>query len=82
MITLNLPLELERAFTEVADEIGRSPDIIVAEALTEYLEDIEDYHAAELVMRDYDPSTNQTLEQVMARYAIDDRDRAPSAKAA
>lgn len=72
MGTITLSAELERALGAAAAEIGRSPDVIVADALTGYLADIQDYHAAKAAMRDHDPSQTVSLEQMRRELGIDD----------
>lgn len=42
MMTVDIPPEIARILAETARRLGRTPEALIAEAVTEYLQDIED----------------------------------------
>jgi RHH-type rel operon transcriptional repressor/antitoxin RelB len=72
MITVNLPADLERQFEDLAAKAGKTPEACAQEAVLEYLQDLEDYFIAEERMKNFDPSTASTLEDVEKELGLAD----------
>ena len=72
MLAINLEPELEKLAREAAERNGHSLDAFVSEAIQRMIEDVEDIAAAEEILRDYDPSTNVSLEEVRRRLGLED----------
>ena len=70
MLEINLKPELTRQLAEWAERKGQTVDALVNGAIAQLLEDLADIDAADAAMRDYDPSTNVSLEEVRRRLGL------------
>ena len=73
MLTVQLPEELEERLETLARQAGRDKNTVVQEALSSYLEDLEDLLEAERRVADIQAGRVKTvpLEQVMKRYGVE-----------
>jgi Predicted DNA-binding protein with an HTH domain len=51
LITIRLPVRVEKRLVALAKKAGRTKIAIACEAILEYIEDLEDCHAAERCIR-------------------------------
>ena len=65
MLAVRLDPELEARLTAVAKRTGRSKSHYVREALIEKIEELEDIALLEEALKNYDPSQNKSLDEVM-----------------
>lgn len=72
MTVMNITPAIERKALELAAKQGMTLDALIEEALVRLLEDEQDIAAAKEALRDYDPSTNVSLEDVKRRLGLDD----------
>jgi RHH-type rel operon transcriptional repressor/antitoxin RelB len=74
MLTLDLPLEIERRLVAFAKANGRSVSEVASEAIVELLEDFEDLALAERELIEVRAGRSDTasLEQVMGQYGLAD----------
>ena len=70
---IKLPTEAYERLKSLAAAQGQSADDLMARAILEYLEDLEDLARAEEVMRDIDAGNSKTytLEEVERRLGLD-----------
>lgn len=61
MLTVRLPDELNKRLDQLAEETGRPKSFYVREALSEYLEDLEDTYIAEKRLEDLRAGRSYTL---------------------
>lgn len=61
MLTVRLPDELNQRLDSLADETGRPKSFYVREALSEYLEDMEDTYIAEKRLEELRAGRSYTL---------------------
>jgi predicted DNA-binding protein len=71
MLAINLEPELEKQIVELAERNGYSLDAFVQEAIARLVEDMGDAAKAEEILREYDPSTNVSLEDVKRRLGLE-----------
>ena len=73
MLTIELPEELETRLETLARQAGRDKNAVVQEALSSYLEDLEDLLIAEQRVADIRAGRVKTvrLEEVMKRYGVE-----------
>ena len=71
MRAVNITPIIERKALELAERNGVTLDALLEEALVRLLEDEEDIAAAEVALRDYDPTTNVSLAEVKRRLGLD-----------
>jgi len=71
--TVQLPEELERRLDNLAKETGRSKADYIAEAVAEYLEDLEDMSLAEQTLKRIRQGKEKTysLEEVEREFGLD-----------
>lgn len=69
-IAIRLPEELEKRLENLAKKTRRSKSFYVREALEHYLEDIEDYNEAMVILEN--PGRLYTLEEVIKRHGLGD----------
>lgn len=71
--TVQLPEELERRLDNLAKETGRSKADYIAEAVAEYLEDLEDMSLAEQTLERIRQGEEKTysLEEVEREFGLD-----------
>lgn len=72
MNAITIKPELERDAAKWARLSGQTLDAFVERAVARLIDDFEDIAAAEGVLRDYDPSTNVSLDEVMRRLGLED----------
>ena len=60
MLAIRLPAEIENRLTALAQETGRTKTFYVREAILNYLEDLEDYYAAEKEYKQYKAGKGKT----------------------
>lgn len=72
MITLDLSPEIESRIARIAENWGRDPSAILAEAVEHVLEDAEDIAAAEQSYREYldDPSSAVPFSVIRAELGL------------
>ena len=68
MLTIRLPIDLEKRLTDLSARIGKTKTAIVREAILEHLDDLEDAYIAEKHLEDVRAgrSRTYTLEEVEA----------------
>ena len=73
MLAIRLPAEIENRLTTLAQETGRTKTFYVREAILNYLEDLEDYYAAEKRYRDLQvgKSRRVSLEEMEKELGLD-----------
>ena len=71
MTAMNITPIIERKALALAAKQGVSLDALIEEALVRLLEDELDIAAVEEVLRDYDPSKNVPLDEVMKRLGLE-----------
>lgn len=69
-ISLRLPEELETRLEKLASRTGRTKTYYIKEAIEQHLADLEDFYLAERRMRDYDPTQNLRLDEMMTRHGV------------
>ena len=71
-ISIRLPSEIESRLSALAMRTGRSKTFYVTEAITEHLEDLEDFYLAEQRLVDLRAGKSDTvsLDELMARYGL------------
>ena len=72
MLAVRLDPDLEARLTAVAKNTGRSKSYYARQALIEKIEEFEDIAVLEEVLKTYDPSTNQSLDDVMRELGLED----------
>lgn len=75
MLALRLPKNIEERLTVLAKKTGRTKSFYARQALIEYIEymeDMEDYYCAVERMKDRDPSTDLTSEEVKKLHGLED----------
>ena len=65
MLELQLTPEIERILADVSARTGQPAEEIARQALLVHLEDLEDYALAVEAMKEYDPATSISGEEVM-----------------
>ncbi len=71
MTVMNITPIIERKALALAAKQGVTLDALIEEALVRMLEDEHDIAAAEEALRDYDPSQNVSLDEVMKRLGLE-----------
>ncbi|MBO4576501.1 MAG: TraY domain-containing protein [Neisseriaceae bacterium] len=73
MLAIRLPAEIENRLTTLAQETGRTKTFYVREAILNYLEDLEDYYAAEKRYRDLQAGKSRrvSLEEMEKELELD-----------
>jgi RHH-type transcriptional regulator, rel operon repressor / antitoxin RelB len=71
MLAVRLDPDLEARLTAIAAKTGRTKSFYARAAIQEYIEDMEDYAAAEEALRDYDPSKNVSHEEMKRILGLD-----------
>ena len=71
MLAVNITPVIERKAVALAAKTGRSLDALIEEGLVRLLEDELDTAAVEDALRDYDPSKNVPLDEVMKRLGLE-----------
>lgn len=72
MITsIRLPKELEKKLIALSTITGKKKSSFIVEALTEYLEDLEDYYVVSERMREYDPTESVSLDEIRILYGVE-----------
>ena len=73
MLSIRLPEEMEARINRLAESTQRSKSFFVKEALTNYLDDMEDYY--DVLKRQNDPARNlislEELENALELYSAD-----------
>lgn len=72
MLAIRLPEELEARLDALAKKTGRTKTYYAREAIIEYLGDLEDFYLAEERMKNYDPETSVSHEEMKRRLGIED----------
>jgi RHH-type transcriptional regulator, rel operon repressor / antitoxin RelB len=74
MHTVQFDVETEQRLSALAAKGGKQPDALIKEAVLDYLEDLEDYYAAEAVSERIKAGEESTLplEEVMRDLGLDD----------
>ena len=75
-VSLRLPDDVSQRLQQLAERTGRTNTFYMIEALREHLADLEDLYLAEQRLLDLRAGKSQTmpLEDVMARYGLENRD--------
>ncbi len=73
MLAVRLPDAMEDRLKNLAEKTGRTKSFYVREAISEYLDDLEDIYLAEQRLEDLRAgrSRTYTLEEVMERHDVD-----------
>ena len=71
-VSLRLPPALAKRLDRLAKKTGRSKTFYMTEAITEYMEDLEDYYLAERVSEEVRTGKQKTYshEEMMKRYGV------------
>lgn len=72
MLTIDLPPQAERQLQKTAMETGKSAEQWAQEILLSHLEDLEDIRDVEEIMKSDDPRSNTSLDEMIARYGLED----------
>jgi RHH-type rel operon transcriptional repressor/antitoxin RelB len=74
MHTVQFDVETEQRLSALAAKGGKQPDALIKEAVLNYLEDLEDYYAAEAASERIKAGEEPTLplEEVMRDLGLDD----------
>jgi len=72
MLAVRLDPDLEARLTAVAKRTGRSKSYYARKAIAEMIEELEDIALLEEALKDYDPSKNVPLDQVMRDLGLED----------
>lgn len=72
MLHVNLDPETEKDLAFWAERKGLTMDDIALEAIRAKIEELEDIASLEEALKDYDPSKNIPLEEVMKRLGLED----------
>ena len=74
MLSVHLPTALEDRLTETAKAIGQPPDECIIQAVSNYLDEIDDLRQAEEALLEIREGRAQTftLQEVMRDYGLDD----------
>lgn len=72
MLTVRLPLSIEKRLEKLARRTGRTKSFYVREAILQHLEDLEDIYLAEHALKRIRSGKSGTipLEDVMKRYGL------------
>jgi len=72
MLAVRLPDAMEDRLKNLAEKTGRTKSFYVREAISEYLDDLEDIYLAEKRLEDLRAgrSRTYTLEEVMERHGV------------
>lgn len=79
MITIDLPPDLEPQIDHAAQEFGRNKEDWIKAILLDYLEDMNDLREAEEIMENHNPTEDVSLEEMMARYSVENMFKASAA---
>jgi RHH-type transcriptional regulator, rel operon repressor / antitoxin RelB len=71
MLAIRLDPDLEARLTAIAKRTGRTKTFYARAAIQEYIDDMEDYAAAEEALRDYDPAKNVSHEDMKRILGLD-----------
>lgn len=71
MNAITIKPALERDAAKWAEHNGLSLDAFIEQAIARLIEDFQDIAAAEEALKDYDPSTNVSLEQLRRELGLD-----------
>jgi len=73
MLAVRLPDAMEDRLKKLSQKTGRTKSFYVREAISEYLDDLEDIYLAEQRLEDLRAgrSRTYTLEEVMERHGVD-----------
>ncbi len=73
MLAVRLPDAMEDRLKNLAEKTGRTKSFYVREAISEYMDDLEDIYLAEKRLEDLRAgrSRTYTLEEVMERHGVD-----------
>ncbi len=73
MLAVRLPDAMEDRLKKLSQKTGRTKSFYVREAISEYLDDLEDIYLAEKRLEDLRAgrSRTYTLEEVMERHGVD-----------
>ena len=72
MLAIRLDANLEARLAALASRTGRTKTFYARAAITEYIDDLEDYFLAEQRMKDFKPGSGIPLDDVIADLALDD----------
>jgi len=72
MLEIDLKPDLAKQLAEWATRKGQTVDALVADAISQLLDDLDDIAAADEAMRDYDPAKNVSMEEVKRRLGLED----------
>ena len=64
--SIRLPEELEKKLTALSKITGKKKSSLIIEALTEYMNDLDDYYAVSKRMQDYDSAESLSLHDIKA----------------
>lgn len=70
MLAVRLPRVLEQRLEQLADTTGRSKSYYVREALSEYIDDLEDRYLAEQRLRTSGDGAGVPLDALMKKYGL------------
>ncbi|MBP6218639.1 MAG: ribbon-helix-helix protein, CopG family [Oligoflexales bacterium] len=70
--SVRLPEELEKKLMVLCAMTGRKKSSFIIEALTEHIQDLEDYYVVAQRMQDYDPTESVSLEDLKGLYEVED----------
>lgn len=72
MLTIRLPIDLEKRLTDLSVRIGKTKTAIVREAILEHIDDLEDLYLAEMIHLRVKSGEEQvfTLDEVEAELGL------------
>ncbi len=73
MLAIRLSPEIEKRLEDLAKKTGRTKTFYVREAITEYIEDLEDIYLAEKRLEGIRSGRSKTIpiEEIMSRYDLE-----------
>ena len=70
MLALRLDPAIESRLATMAAKTGRTKSFYARQAIETHLEDLEDYYLAEARIREAEPGTAVSIEELIAKYGI------------
>jgi RHH-type rel operon transcriptional repressor/antitoxin RelB len=72
MLAVRLPEELEKRLERLSEKTGRPKSYYAREALTEYIDDLEDHYLSEARLKQFGSGPGIPLETLMKKYGLAD----------
>ena len=72
MLAVRLPEDLEARLEHLSDQTGRFKSYYVREALSAYMDDLEDHYLAEQRAKKFGRASGVPLDELMQKYGLAD----------